>query len=191
LQPELERSKYGRGSFRYDPESKEGSIDNGYIGEDDIPYNLDGSEQGFDGFAVDDDGNLVIIETKVKNANGRVTNAKWLGERLSSGNRQMSDEWIENKFESLVQSAESPKQKEFIRQLADDDGVNAIDISERGGRLQLTDVNTGKIKKELIAYQDAKQTGELASSSLRQTNPREPSLDSVEIIKIRDVFKGI
>jgi len=64
LQPELPTSKYGRGGFEFDGNS--GSLEEGRIPEDDITYDLDAGKQGFDGFAIDNDGNLVVIKTKVK-----------------------------------------------------------------------------------------------------------------------------
>jgi len=191
LQPQLASNKYGRGGFSFDADAERSTLEQGYIPEDDIPFDLDSGNQGFDGFAVDNDGNLVVIETKVKNANGRVTNSKWFGDRLSGGERQMSDQWIADRLERLVQNAESKKQKEFVRRLADDDGANAIDITDRGDEIQFTGVNQNEIQSELFAYQDGKQTGELASSGLRKTDPREPTMDSIEIIKIGDVFEGI
>lgn len=72
-----------------------------------------------------------------------------------------------------------------------DDGANAIDISERNGEINLNDVNKENLDTELITYQDGDQTGELASKSLRQSDAEEPTLDSVEMVKIGDVFKGI
>jgi hypothetical protein len=189
LQPELASSKYGRGGFEFDGDS--GSLEQGYIPEGDIPYDLDAGNQGFDGFAIDNDGNLVIIETKIKNSNGRVTNTGAFGRPLSTGNRQMSDNWIDNRLATLVDNADTQEQKAFIRRLADEDGPDAIDITERGGEIELNEVNTENVQKEFIAYQDGPQTGELASSGLRVSESAEPTLDSVEVIKIGDVFKGV
>lgn len=189
LQPELASNKYGRGGFEFDGDS--GSLDQGYIPEGDIPYDLDAGNQGFDGFAIDNDGNLVVIETKVKNSNGRVTNAQVFGDPLSNGERQMSDVWIEDRLQNLVDDAETNEQKEFIKQLADDDGANAIEVSERNGEINLNGVNEENLNTELITYQDGDQTGELASRGLRQADDEEPTLDSVEIVKVGDVFNDI
>jgi len=190
LQPELASSKYGRGGFEFDGDS--GSLEQGYIPEGDIPYDLDAGNQGFDGFAIDNDGNLVIIETKTTNSNGRVTNSGVFGNKLDgTNNRQMSDNWIDNRLEALVENADTPEQKAFIRQLADEDGPDAIDISERGGEIELNQVKTDNVRKELITYQDGTQTGELASSGLRVSDDAEPTLDSIEIVKIGDIFEGV
>ncbi|WP_256392921.1 hypothetical protein [Natronoarchaeum rubrum] len=189
LQPDLARSKYGRGGFEFDGDS--GSLDRGYIPEEDIPYDLDAGNQGFDGFAIDNDGNLVIIETKTTNSNGRVTNSGVFGDTLSDGERQMSDVWIEDRLQRLVDNADTEVRKELIRRLADEDGPDAIEISERNGEISLDDVNNENLKKELFTYQDGDQTGELAARGLSQTDIEEPTLDSVEIVKIGDVFKGI
>ncbi|NHX41540.1 MULTISPECIES: hypothetical protein [Haloarcula] len=189
LQPELAKNKYGRGGFEFDGDS--GSLERGYIPEDDIPYDLDAGNQGFDGFAIDNDGNLVVIETKVKNSNGRVTNSGVLGDTLSNGERQMSDQWIRERLQELAENADTDEQRAFIRRLADDDGPDAIDINQRGDVIVVDRVNIENIKKELFAYQDGEQTGELASSGLRQSADREPTLDRVEVIKIGDVFTDI
>ncbi|PSP85706.1 hypothetical protein BRC96_01565 [Halobacteriales archaeon QS_6_64_34] len=189
LQPELASSKYGRGGFEFDGDS--GSLQEGYIPEENIPYDLDAGNQGFDGFAIDNDGNLVVIETKTTNSNGRITNSGVFGDTLSDGERQMSDVWIEDRLEELVQNADTDEQKAFIRRLADDNGPNAIDITERGGEIQFNGVNQGEVRKELFAYQDGEQTGELASTGIRQANPRKPTLDNVEIVKIGNVFDEI
>jgi hypothetical protein len=103
----------------------------------------------------------------------------------------MSDVWIENRFQDLVDNADTEERKAFIRMLADDDRINAIDIRERGGEINLIRVNHQNLEKELFAYQDGPQTGELASSVLRQADSEEPTIDSVEILKIGDVFEGI
>ncbi|PSP84659.1 hypothetical protein BRC96_04230 [Halobacteriales archaeon QS_6_64_34] len=189
LQPELASNKYGRGGFEFDGDS--GTLEQGYIPEEDIPYDLDAGNQGFDGLAIDNDGNLVVIETKTMNSNGRVTNSGAFGRPLSDGERQMSDVWIEDRLQSLVDNADTEERKEFIRRLADNDGPDAIEITERNGKINLVDVNDGNLQKELFTYQDGDQTGELASGGLRQNNPEEPTLDSVEIIKTGDVFEGI
>jgi len=154
---------YGRGGFEFDGDS--GSLDEGYFPEEDIPYDLDAGNQGFDGFAIDNDGNLVVIETKVKNANGRVTNTRVFGDTLSNDERQMSDVWIEDRIQSLIDNADTEERKEFIRRLADEDCPDAIEISERNGEISLEDVNDESLKKELFAYQDGDQTGELASEA--------------------------
>lgn len=83
LQPELQTRKYGSGSFDYDAESGSATLESGYIPDDDIPFEMDSQKQGFDGFAIDNDGNLVVIETKTTNSNGRVTNTGAFGDTLS------------------------------------------------------------------------------------------------------------
>jgi hypothetical protein len=103
----------------------------------------------------------------------------------------MSDVWIEDRLQRLVDNADTEERKEFIRALADEDGPDAIEISERNGEIGLEDVNNENLKKELFTYQDGDQTGELASDGLRQIDAEEPRLDSVEIVKIGDVFEGI
>ena len=187
LQPDLARSKYGSGGFEFDGDS--GSLSRGYIPEKDVPFDLDASQQGFDGFAIDSDGNLVIVETKVTNTNGRVTRTNAFGETLDAGERQMSDKWIQDRLRTLTENADSEQEKAFIRRLADDDGPNAIDISERGGEIQIQDVNHDSIRKELFTYQDGEPTGELASSGLRVSDDVEPTLDRVEVVKIGDIFQ--
>ena len=154
-----------------------------------MPFNVDGSEQGFDGLAINEDGNLVVIETKVKNANGRVTNSKWLSTKLSTGNRQMSDDWIENNLIKLADDADTERKREFLRRLADDDGIDAIEITEQDGRIVVDDVNEKNIDSQLIAYQDNQQTGRAVSSGLRvEDDTTEPTLDEVDVVKIGDVF---
>ncbi|PSP85704.1 hypothetical protein BRC96_01555 [Halobacteriales archaeon QS_6_64_34] len=113
------------------------------------------------------------------------------GDAANANNRQMSDNWIDNRLETLVENADPPERKAFIRRLADEDGPDAIDISERGGEIELNQVNTDNLQKELIAYQDGDQTGELASSGLRVSEDAEPTLDNVEVVKIGDVFEGV
>jgi hypothetical protein len=120
-----------------------------------------------------------------------VNNSGAFGDTLSGGERQMSDVWIEDRLEELVQNADTDEQKAFVRRLADNDGPNAIEITERGDEIQFDGVNQDEVRKELFAYQDGEQTGELASTGLRQADPREPTLDSVEIVKIGNIFDEI
>lgn len=103
----------------------------------------------------------------------------------------MSNNWIDNRFETLVENADTPERKAFVRRLADEDGPDAIDISECGGQIELNRVNTEKIRRELIAYQDGPQTGELASSGLRVSNDAEPTRNSVKVVKIGDIFEEV
>lgn len=120
-----------------------------------------------------------------------MTNSGAFGDTLSDGERQMSDLWIQERLQRLVDNADTDEQNEFIRRLADEDGPNAIDITERNGEINVDDVNNENIRRELLTYQDGDQTGELASTGLRQTDDLEPTLDSVEIVKIGEVFEGI
>lgn len=123
-----------------------GSLERGYIPEEDIPYDLDAGNQGFDGFAIDDDGRLVIVETKTTNSNGRVTNTGVLGDTLSNGERQMSDQWIRERLIELAENADTDEQRAFIRRLADDDGPDAVDINQRGDVIVVDRVNIENIK---------------------------------------------
>ena len=77
----------------------------------------------------------------------------------------------------------------FLRRLADDDGIDAIGITEQDGRVVVDDVNEKNIDSQLIAYQDNQQTGRAVSSGLRvEDDTTEPTSDEVDIVKIGDVF---
>ena len=77
----------------------------------------------------------------------------------------------------------------FLRRLADDDGIDAIGITEQDGRVVVDDVNEKNIGSQLIAYQDNQQTGRAVSSGLRvEDDTTEPTSDEVDIVKIGDVF---
>ena len=77
----------------------------------------------------------------------------------------------------------------FLRRLADDDRINAIEITEQDGRIVVDDVNEKNIDNQLIAYQDNQQTGRAVSSGLRvEDDTTEPTLDEVDVVKIGDVF---
>jgi len=81
---------------------------------------------------------------------------------------------------------------ELRRRLAGEDEPDAIDINQRAnGDIEFERANVENTEKELISYQDGKQTGELVSTSLRQVDAQEPTLDRVEVVKIGNVFRGI
>jgi len=190
LLPEFQTRKYGSGSFDYDPNSGSVTLRSGYLDENDIPFDMDGSKQGFDGLAIDGDGKLVVIESKVKNKNDRVTKGDWL-EKTSDGEYQLSERWIEDKFDNLARNAETDEQRAFLRKLADDD-IDVIDITERNGRIRIDNVKHENIRQELTAFQDKEPTGELASSGLRNQPDRSaPTVDDIGIIKTGEVFEGI
>ena len=174
------RDKYGEGSFSADPDGNAGSLTQGYIPEEDIPYDLSGSQQGIDGFAVDTDGNLVIIEGKAKNTNGRITFSN--SDLDNDGADQLSQAWIEEKFESLVKNTDTPEQESFIQTL-EEQGY----ISINNGNVEAS----GEIKTELTFYQDGPPTGELASPGLRNPKFRFPSVDRLEAIKVGNIFDEI
>ena len=178
------RNKYGEGSFSADPDGNAGSLTQGYIPEEDIPYDLSGSQQGIDGFAVDTDGNLVIIEGKAKNTNGRITFSN--SDLENSGPDQLSQAWIEEKFKSFVQDAETPEQKSFITTLEE---ANYVEIDN--GDVDLTDDAYANIKTELVFYQDGPPAGGLASPTLRKSDDETPTVDRFEAVKTGNIFDEI
>lgn len=77
----------------------------------------------------------------------------------------------------------------FLRRLANDDGIDAVEITEQDGRIVVDDVNEKNIDSQLIACQDNQQTGRAVSSGLRvEDDTTKPTLDEVDVVKIGDVF---
>jgi hypothetical protein len=181
--PQRLRQKYGDGGFSPDADGDVGSFDQGYIPAEDIPFEFSGSDQGIDGLAIDSDGTLRVVESKVKNKNGRMTKS---GSGLeNTGPDQLSEDWIESKFRIMIQNAESDAQESFVKTLRDE---GHIDYAENNGKVVIQEVNT---KKELVVYQDGPKTGGLASSTLRKGDDDKPTVDRYEAVKTGDVFDRI
>ncbi|MFC4440318.1 MULTISPECIES: VWA domain-containing protein [Natrialbaceae] len=183
LQTRILNQKYGSGSFDYDADSDVGSLTEGYIPEEDVPYDFGSSQTGVDSLAIDSDGNLVVIETKVRGKNTNVVRSDL--ENTNNG-QQLSEDWIEQKMDDLGQNADTAEKRAFLQAL-EDQGV--ITTMRNGDRVDVR-VNQDKIKTEFVAYQDASVSDNLANAdSLR--NPSDstlPTVDSVEVVKIGDTF---
>jgi hypothetical protein len=186
--PQRLRQKYGDGGFSPDADGDVGSFDQGYIPAEDIPFEFSGSDRGIDGLAIDSDGTLRVVESKVKNKNGRMTKS---GSGLeNTGPDQLNEEWISNKFENMVQRAESDTQQSFVKTLRDE---GYIDYQEVDDEVILTGVD---VRKELVVYQDGPKTGGLASTTLRkgdgdETLEKQPTVDRYEAVKMGNVYDEI
>ena len=187
LQDPLLKDKYGKGAIDFDEGSGTMSITGGYLPENEIPFDFDGSRSGFDGLAIKDD-KLVIIETKVKGKNSNVIRTD-LNNLDSQPYYQMSEEWIQDKFEELATGATDPEQKAFLQKL-DERGYIDTRITDDGS-IQLLDIKFGNIDTEVVEFQDASVSENLANpDTLRATNKRnKPTIDNVEVVKIGDVFE--
>jgi len=175
LMPALERQKYGAGSY----DSAAGELSDGYIPQDDIPFKMDSEQTGFDGMAVNDAGDLVIIETKANSNSDRLV-ASDLGD--TNAGRQLSEDWIEQKFESWTKNP-SDAQREFLETL---DSENHIDLVQADG--EIVDVQINNIITEFVGYQDNGVSTEFASSTLQKSDPQDPTVNIVEVVKTGDVF---
>jgi hypothetical protein len=185
VQPRIARKTYGDGSV----DLEEGSFTEGYLADEEIPFEMEPNEPGFDGMAIDRDGNLVIIETKAVDSNARVTRSS--ANLRKSGQRpdQMSEEWIGNTFEQLATKAnkagEGSDKYKLMKLLAEKD---YIDITEKGGRISIDRVNMENIETELTVLQDGSISGKLVSSSLRNAESDVTTIDRVNVLKTGDVF---
>jgi hypothetical protein len=101
--------------------------------------------------------------------------------------RQGSPRYIQRKLTELVQKADTPEQRSFIRTL---EAEGYIRIDRSGPEPVVRDVNNIRIE-EVVFRDSAEKRGELGSSGLRNTNPEEPRIDTLDIVNIGDVFDNI
>ncbi len=145
-----------------------------------------GSDHGFDGLAVDKDGNLVIIEAKAVNSNGRVTPSEYHLGGTDAG-EQMSDAWIQSKFNEMALEAQTNPQKAKL--LADLDSKGYIDYDPSASDIEVQFQN---VQKEVVAMQDAPTSGTMASDVMRRSServiPDVVQIDTVEVLKFGQVF---
>jgi hypothetical protein len=177
LRPDHLSRKYGHGGY----DAATGSFEEGYSAAEDVPIEMDGAGQGFDGFAVDSNGDLVVVESKATKYNERVTKSKPELKDTADG-EQMSEGWIRKKFDDLRNG--DPEEQQFFDDLESEDFVDVRTRSTGDDIIELTNIRT-----EEIVYQDNPITGELASYGLKKSADRDPSIDTVDILKIGDVFK--
>jgi len=124
---------------------------------------------------------LVVIETKATKHSDRITQSDAsLGD--TDAGKQMSESWIKDKFRDMYNSDDTAE-TEFVEDLED---AGYIDI--RKDPTGEDKVILSNVRTELAVYQDGDITGKFASRTLKKRSSNKPTIDSVEAIKIGDVF---
>lgn len=127
-----------------------------------VEYIGDTSDTGFDMVARDPaSGDYVIVESKFISDGGSV--GKW-DLSYSGKGRQMSDEWIEETIDDMIES-ENPE------------------IAELGEELELAE-SANNIRKEMVVVQNSKKTGNSVAPSLNDVG-----IKTVDMVKIGEVIE--
>jgi hypothetical protein len=127
-----------------------------------VEYIGDTNDIGFDMVARDPaSGDYVIIESKFISDGGSV--GKW-DLSYSGKGRQMSDEWIEETIDDMIESENS-------------------EIAELGEELELAD-SANNIRKEMVVVQNSKKTGNSVAPSLNDVG-----IKTVDMVKIGEVIE--